>query len=99
MSIQDFLEEAHKRASGGRLSPAQEEVHEFATTIYYGIRSGKTQKWAEEASRMLVKSIAPDLSGIDTLKAAMTIEGIVLTVLTEFFAEGTLIKKEVIGKK
>lgn len=99
MSIQDFLEEAHKRTGGAKLSPAQDEVHKFATDIYYHIRDGKTQKWAEEVSRLLVRSIAPDLSIVDTLKTAMTIEGIVLTVLTEFFAEGTLIKKEVIDKR
>ena len=95
MSIQDFLEEAYKRAGGGKLSPAQQEIHEFATMIYYKIRGGKTQKWAEEASRMLVKSVAPDLLPVDTLKAAMTTEGIALTVLTELFGEGTLIKTEV----
>lgn len=94
MSIQDFLKEAQKRAGGEKLSPAQQEIHEFATMIYYKIRNGKTQVWAEEVSRMLVKSIAPNLSIVDTLKAAMTIEGIVLTVLTEFFGEGTLITKE-----
>ena len=94
MSIQDFLKEAQKRAGGEKLSPAQQEIHEFATMIYYKIRDGKTQAWAEEVSRMLVKSIAPDLSMADTLKAAMTIEGIVLTVFTELFGEGTLIKRE-----
>ena len=94
MSIQDFLKEAQKRASGEKLSPAQQEIHEFATMIYYKIKDGKTQAWAEEVSRMLVKSIAPDLSPIDTLKAGITIEGIILTVFTEFFGEGTLVKKE-----
>ena len=43
---------------------------------------------------MLVRSIAPELSPADTLKAATTIEGIALTVLTQFFEEGTLIKRE-----
>ena len=94
MSIQDFLEEAHKRAGAGKLSSGQQEIHEFATDIYYNIRGGKTQKWAEEVSRMLVHSIAPDLSPADTLKAATTIKGIALTVLAQFFEEGTLIKRE-----
>lgn len=94
MSIQDFLKEAHRRSGDGKLSSGQQEIHEFATDIYYNIKGGGTQKWAEEVSRMLVRTIAPDLSSVDTLKAATTIEGIALTVLTQFFEEGTLIKRE-----
>ena len=94
MSIQDFMEETHKRAGGKKLSSAQEEIADFASMIYHGIRGGKTEQWVRQVSRLLIQNIAPTLSPLDTLKVIATIDGIVLTVLSEFFSEGTLIKKE-----
>ena len=99
MSIQDFSKEVRRITEGTRLSPAQEEVRKFAMEIYYGIKGGATQKWAEQASRMIIQSIAPDISPSELTEAAASIEGVAVTVLTELFDSGTLIKKEVIDKK
>jgi hypothetical protein len=94
MSIQDFLEEAKKRTGGGRLSPARQEVHAFAMTVYHDIKGGYTEKWVKQVSKMLVQSIAPNLSTADTFQASATVEGIAITVLAELFESGTLVKKE-----
>lgn len=94
MSIQDFLKEAKRRTGGEKPSPAQQEVHEFASMIYFDIKNGDTHRWAEEAAGMLVKSIAPNLSPSDARDAAMAIEGIAMTVLSDLFGSGVLIKKE-----
>ncbi len=93
MAIEDFLKEAHKRTGGAKLSPVQQEVHEFARMIYFDIKNGDTHRWVEEASKILIDSIAPNLSSMDARKAATCIQGIALTVLSDLLSSGTLIKK------
>lgn len=95
MSINDFLEEAERRTGGKGLSPAGQDVHEFAMMVYKAIKGGETKKWVKEAARMLVQSIAPTIPPSDAHVAETVIESIVLTALAELFSEGTLIKKEV----
>lgn len=94
MSVHDFLKEAERRTSGKRLSPAGQEMHEFAMMVYKSIKAGKTKEWVKEAARMLVQSIAPTIPPSDALTTEAVIESIVLTVLAELLSEGTLIKKE-----
>jgi len=99
MSLQNFLEEVKKRGSGKPLSPAQEEVADVARLIYDDIRGGSTRHWVKNAAVLFVKSIAPELSALEVRESVVIIEGIVLTVLSEMFSEGVLLKKEVIDKE
>ena len=99
MSLQDFLEETKKRGSGKPLSPAQQEIADFANLIYDGIRDGKTKFWVRQAAVLFIKNIAPELPAPEVKMSVVVIEGIVLTVLSEMFSEGVLVKKEVIDKE
>lgn len=96
MSIQDFLEEASKRAArrGRGMSSAEQEVHSLSFNLYHKLNGGDTSRWVKEAAGMLIKSIAPNLSPPDAAEVVLSIEGIALTVLMEFLLSGTLIKRE-----
>ena len=99
MSVQKFLEETKKRTGEKGLSSAQQEIADFARLIYHSINKGETEEWVKQISIMFVKNIAPKLSIVDTIKSAAVIEGIVLTVLSRLFEEGTIVKKEMMDKK
>lgn len=92
--MKDFMEEVGRRARRKPTSPVQEDVCDFAQMAYIQIKGGHTRRWVKLSAAMLVKSIAPNLSLEETRSAVVSIEGIALTVLSELFEEGTLIKKE-----
>jgi len=101
MSIQDFLKETKRKAAqrGKEMSSVEMEVHDLSFRVYNDLNRGDTKAWLREAAGMLIKSVAPNLSPTDTCEAVVSIEGIALTVLMEFFLSGTLIKREVINEK
>lgn len=94
MALKDFLDEVHSRAGNHLQSSAEKDIHDFAHMVYNSIKQGTTRLWVKKSARMFVQSIAPTISPSELEKGAHVIEGIALTVLSELFEDGVLMKKE-----
>jgi hypothetical protein len=94
--IDDFMKEAKKRAENEiPMTPAQKEIQEFSKNLYFDLKKGTSQKWIWTASTLLIKSIDPEITKEDLVKGVAVIDGMIVSVLTDFISEGTLIKTEV----
>lgn len=93
--IDEFLEEAKKRTEGKELSSEMKEIHKFANDIYQNLKGGSSRKWIWTAAALFIKSIDSEVSKEELIKGIGIIDGMILTILSDFISEGTLVKMKV----